>query len=74
MSLEPIQIDGRGLLPPEPMQLTLEALRTLPPRGAVVLLLYREPYPLYEILDARGFLHSAQQWPDGTYAIRIARP
>jgi hypothetical protein len=36
-------IDARGLLPPEPMELTLGALDELEPDGEIHLLLYREP-------------------------------
>ena len=40
----PVIVDARGLMPPEPLNLTLEALDTLPPDGEVILLLYREPW------------------------------
>ncbi len=41
-------IDGRGLMPPEPMELTLTALDTLPDGEELLLLLYVEPHPLYD--------------------------
>lgn len=64
-------IDARGLMPPEPMDLTLAALDDLPPDGEVVLLLYREPVPLYRILRDNGFGYRTESSDDGTYAIHI---
>ena len=62
-------IDGRGLEPPEPFVLVRDALSVCPPGGAVLLLLAREPYPLYRALDLGGFLHETRHRPDGTVEI-----
>lgn len=67
----PLTIDARGLMPPEPMELTLSALDDIPPGGEIVLLLYREPTPLYGILRNNGFTHRAETRSDGTVAIHI---
>lgn len=64
-------IDARELLPPEPMELTLSALDTLARGEELVLLLYREPFPLYPILQRNGYAHRTELHPDGTYAIHI---
>ncbi len=69
----PRVVDGRGLLPPEPMELTLAALAEVSPGDEVVLLLYREPFPLYARLASLGFAHRTELGPDGTYAIHIKR-
>jgi hypothetical protein len=66
-------IDARLLAPPEPMELTLAALDELPPEGEIVLLLYREPFPLYTILRNNGFTHQTRLGADGTFEIRIRR-
>jgi len=66
-------VDGRGLMPPEPMELTLTALDTLPDGEELLLLLYVEPQPLYAILDRNGYAHRAQSRPDGTVEIRIRK-
>lgn len=66
-------IDARGLLPPEPMELTLAALDELQPDGEIVLLLYRQPEPLYRILRENGYSHRTEAHEDGTYAIHIRR-
>ena len=67
----PVIVDARGLMPPEPLNLTLEALDTLPPDGEVILLLYREPGPLYDILRRNGYVHRTEAGGDGEFAIHI---
>lgn len=52
----PVVVDGRGLQPPEPMELTMAALDALPANGEVHLLLYCEPAPLYPILRRSGYI------------------
>ncbi len=64
-------VDGRGLLPPEPMQRTLAELGALPRGAELTLLLYREPFPLYAVLEREGFVHQTELEPDGTFAIHI---
>lgn len=64
-------VDGRGLMPPQPMQRTLTELTALPAGEELTLLLYREPFPLYAVLDREGYAHSTELQRDGTYCIRI---
>lgn len=64
-------LDARELPPPEPMQQTLAALGTLAQGDELVLLLYREPFPLYSVLAREGFTHRTELAPDGTYSIHI---
>jgi len=66
-------LDARDLPPPEPMQRTMEALAGLAPGGELVLLLYREPFPLYAVLAREGFTHRTELADDGTYSIHIRR-
>ena len=67
-------IDARGLMPPEPMELTMAALDDLvAPDDEILLLLYREPFPLYGILQRNGYTHRAESTPDGTFHIHIRR-
>ena len=73
MTAEPKIIDARGLPPPEPLELTLAALDDLQPGGEIVLLLYREPHPLYQILRQNGYKHRAEMRDDGTFAIHISQ-
>lgn len=62
-------IDGRGLEPPEPFVLVTDALSVCPPGDAVLLLLSREPHPLYRALDLNGYSHRTRQTADGTFEI-----
>ena len=66
-------IDGRGLMPPEPMELALGALDTLPDGEELLLLLYCEPHPLFAILRQNGYTHRLQTRPDGTVEVRIRK-
>ena len=71
MSAAETVIDARGLMPPEPLELTLAALDDLARDGEIVLLLYREPFPLYQILQQNGYAHRTEFREDGTVAICI---
>ena len=66
-----VLVDGRGLLPPEPMERVLMALDLLRPGQHVRFLLHREPYPLYGILENRGYTHHTHLLPEGDYEILI---
>ncbi|GAB4173082.1 MAG: hypothetical protein OHK0026_00120 [Rhodocyclaceae bacterium] len=66
-------IDARDLLPPEPLELTLSALDGIGADDELILLLYREPYPLYPILRENGFSHRTESRTDGTFEIHIRR-
>ena len=68
---EPRIVDARWRPPPEPMEMALEAADTLAPGEEVVLLIHREPFPLYEILGRNGYAHRAEPQPDGSFAIHI---
>lgn len=64
-------IDGREMQPPEPMERTLEALDMLAEGDDLLLLLYCEPHPLYNILRQNGYAWSDELRTDGTREIRI---
>lgn len=66
-------IDGRELQPPEPMELTLEALDKLPDGDDVLLLLYCQPHPLFSILRQNGYVWTEEVRADGTREIRIRK-
>lgn len=66
-------IDGRDLLPPEPLELTMAALDTLEPGQDLLLLLHCEPHPLYAILKRNGYNYTNERREDGTNAIRISK-
>ena len=66
-------IDGRDLHPPEPMELTLEALDTLTEGDELLLLLYCQPHPLFNILKNNGYIWNEEVRADGTREIRIRK-
>lgn len=66
-------IDGRELQPPEPMELTLEALDKLGEGDEVLLLLYCQPHPLFGILRNNGYGWREELRSDGTREIRIRK-
>lgn len=66
-----ILLDARGLPPPEPLELTLEAISTLDKKQQLRLLIDREPFPLYDILRNNGFEYNTRTTDDFRYEIRI---
>ena len=66
-------IDGRGLQPPEPLELAVAALPTLAPGDELVLLLHCEPLPLYSILERNGYSYRSELRADGANEIHIRK-
>jgi hypothetical protein len=66
-------IDGRSMMPPEPLGLTLSALDDLPADGELLLLLYCRPHPLFDILRRYGYVWRENVQDDGTHEIRIRK-
>lgn len=69
----PRVIDGRELQPPEPLELTLIALDTLAPGEELLLLLYCQPHPLFDVLRRNGYAWQEAVQQDGTHEIRIRK-
>lgn len=68
----PHVVDARFMEPPEPFVKTMEMLDTLKPGEKMLLLLYREPHPLYKVLAQNGHSHETELLPDGTFEILIS--
>jgi uncharacterized protein (DUF2249 family) len=68
-----IVIDGRELQPPEPLERTMEALEKLEEADDLLLLLYCQPHPLFNILRNNGYGWTDNLLPDGTREIRIRK-
>lgn len=66
-------IDARGLEPPEPFVLTMEALDGMGPDEKLLLILSREPHPLFRALQINGFSHQSERTADGDVEILIWR-
>lgn len=69
----PVVIDARQMEPPEPFEKTMAALDDLAPGDEIVLVLNREPAPLYRVLDANGYAHRVEWFDDGRCEIHIRR-
>ncbi len=70
---EPRLIDGRDMLPPEPLERALAELGSLAPGEELVLLLHCEPLPLYAILDRGAYRYHAVRCADGSNEIHIKK-
>ncbi len=68
---EPVQLDVRGLDPPQPMVRVLEALDRLAPGAEIEVRHDRRPLLLYPQLDARGYAHETDEPEPGLVRIRI---
>jgi len=69
----PHVVDARYMAPPEPFVRTMEMLDTLQPGEKMLLLLFREPHPLYRVLRQNGHAFESELLPDGTFEILISR-
>ena len=61
-----IVIDARGMHPPEPFERVMAALDDLVPGDRIVLVLDREPTPLYRVLRQNGYAYRADWDADRT--------
>jgi uncharacterized protein (DUF2249 family) len=67
----PHVVDARYMEPPEPFVQTMEMLDTLQPGEKMLLLLFREPHPLYKVLRQNGHAYETELLADGTFEILI---
>ncbi|MCC6235303.1 MAG: DUF2249 domain-containing protein [Verrucomicrobiales bacterium] len=59
-----MKVDARGLEPPQPLVLILEALGRLPSGGELHARTDRRPLHLYPLLEQRGFRSETTEAPD----------
>lgn len=64
-------IDARDLEPPEPFERVVDALSTLGRDEQVLLILNREPFPLYRFLEQNDYEYKCAAQPDGRVEILI---
>lgn len=69
----PYVVDARYMEPPQPFVATMEMLDQLKEGEKMLLLLFREPHPLYKTLRLNGHDYETELMPDGTYEILISR-
>lgn len=69
-----VDLDNRGLEPPEPMARILAALKSLPDDTYLLAHNDREPIFLYPKLHALGYEYHAEVQPDESCLIAIRKP
>jgi hypothetical protein len=69
----PELIDGRQMVPPQPLEAALLALDRLADDDELVMLLYCQPHPLFAILRREGYVWTDNLLEDGTREIRIRK-
>ena len=67
-----IDVDARGLEPPQPMVKILEALAVLPQGAGVRAHTDRRPVHLYAQLEVRGFVGNSREQNDGSFITHIS--
>jgi uncharacterized protein (DUF2249 family) len=68
-----VEVDARGLEPPQPMVIILEALVALPAGAELRARTERRPMHLYPHLEERGFTAATEEQPDGSFLTHISR-
>lgn len=68
-----LDVDARGLEPPQPMVKILEMLAALPANATLRARTDRRPVHLYPMLQARGFMGQSEAQSDGSFITRIQR-
>jgi uncharacterized protein (DUF2249 family) len=68
-----LEVDARGLEPPQPLVKILEALATLPEGARLRALTDRRPMHLYAQLEERGFIGESEEQKDGSFVTHVRR-
>lgn len=73
ISTDTVEVDTRGLEPPEPLVRILETVATLPEGAAIRAHTNRRPMHLYPELEERGFSGETEEQADGSFITHIRR-
>jgi uncharacterized protein (DUF2249 family) len=68
-----LTLDAREWEPPEPLVRVLGELGALPPGRRILVLLNREPRPLFRILKLQGYAWHCGAAPEGHFEVSIWR-
>ena len=68
-----MDVDARGLEPPQPLVKILEALATLPVGAQLRAYTDRRPMHLYAQLEERGFVGETEEREDGSFVTYVSR-
>ena len=66
-----LEVDARGLEPPQPLVTILETVANLPAGASLRALTDRRPMHLYTELEERGFVGTSEQQQDGSFITHI---
>ncbi len=72
-SLEIVEVDARGLEPPQPLVKILESLAALPAEAELRAWTDRRPMHLYAQLEERGFAATSEEQPNASFLTHIRR-
>jgi TusA-related sulfurtransferase len=70
---DPLMVNARGLEPPQPLIVILEALAQVPEGGELQARTDRRPMHLYAHLKERGFVGTTEEQYDGSFVTTIRR-
>ena len=68
-----VNVDARGLEPPQPMVVIMETLSELPECAELHARTDRRPLHLYPLLEQRGFTGKTEEQNDGSFITIIRR-
>jgi TusA-related sulfurtransferase len=68
-----VEVDARGLEPPQPLVIILETLASLPAGAELRARTDRRPMHLYPQLEERGFTALTEEQPNGSFLTHIRR-
>ena len=68
-----VEVDARGLEPPQPLVVILEAVARLPAGAKLRAQTDRRPLHLYPLLEQRGFVAETEEQHDGSFITDIQR-
>ena len=68
-----VEVDARGLEPPQPLVRILEALATLPEGARLRARTDRRPMHLYAQLEERGLIGESEEQTDGSFVTHVRR-
>jgi uncharacterized protein (DUF2249 family) len=66
-----VTLDVRNLEPPIPMEKALARIGRMASGQVLRLVIHREPFPLYELLDGMGYAHRTEAQPGGDFVVII---
>ena len=57
----------------DPFSKIMETVKSLKPGEALEVIVPFEPFPLYDVMEGKGFAHTSQASPDGSWRVTFTR-